>query len=257
MQGYNLRKGTIPGYSHTKKKKNNQDACAANEIKIAGREYRFGVVADGCTGAPGSKTEVGSILITQFITSEILLILSTGAKLADLPQILFPRCIGFFRSIAGSTVMGNPEVMWEFIRKNLLCTIFGFLADETKLIIFNAGDGMVIVNEDIRIVDQDDIPNYLAYHLVDRTILGKSVERLQANFDVTTYDLADVRRFAICTDGLTREIKKNDSRIDDLNGIWEYESSARAGLQWWLNIQSADNGCFEDDCTIVAVERLG
>lgn len=256
MTELNLRKGTIPGYSHTKKKRNNQDACVVNKTKIADQEYYYGVVADGCTGAPGSNTEVGSILITQFIASETLLILTSGVELVDVPRILFPRCIGYLRSIAGSTVMGSPEIMWEFIRRNLLCTIFGFLANDSQLIIFNAGDGMTIVNDDINIIDQNDVPNYLAYHLVDRTIMGKSIDRLQSNFDVVAYDLVSVRRFAVCTDGLTREFKKQDLRIDDLNGIWEYEPNARAGLQWWLNIQSADNGCFEDDCTIIAASRL-
>ena len=161
MKGFNCRSGTVPGYSHTRKKKNNQDSCVTNEVMIAGKEYIFGVVADGCTGAPGSKTEVGSILVTQFIVSEISLILLTGAKLEDLPQILFSRCIGFFRSIAGSTVMGNPEVMWGFIRKNLLCTIFGFVMDDKRLIIFNAGDGMTIINDEIKIINQNDVPNYI------------------------------------------------------------------------------------------------
>jgi serine/threonine protein phosphatase PrpC len=257
MEEYNFRSGTIPGYSHTRKKKNNQDACALNKTTISGKEYFFGVVSDGCTGAPGSKTEVGSILITQFIVSEIFLILSTGVKLEDLPQILFPRCIGFFRAIAGSTVIGSPDVMWEFIRKNLLCTILGFVMNESKLVIFNAGDGMVIVDNDIRIIDQNDVPDYLAYRLVDRTILGKSVDRLAVNFEVNIYNVSDVNRFAICTDGLTRELKKSDTHIVDLNEIWKYEPTAKAGLQWWLNIQSADNSCFEDDTTIIAFQKLG
>ena len=253
MEQFMYRSGTIPGFSHTNKKKNNQDYFAVGEAGIAGEEYLFGVVSDGCTGMPGSRTEIGSILISQFIVSEILLILSSGARIEDLPGILYPRCIGYFRTIAGSTVMGGPEIMWNFVRKNLLCTIVGFAMNREELVVFNSGDGMMIFNDEITVIDQDDVPNYIAYHLVDKTILGKEVERLQTSFDVSLYDASKLSRFAICTDGIVEEEVKEPGVV---NGIWNYEPGAKAGLQWWLNIQSVDNGRFRDDCTIIAVNKI-
>ena len=252
MKNLIYRNGSAAGQAHLRKRKNNQDAFAIGETIVNEKEYLFGVVSDGCTGRAGSRTEVGSILVTRFIRSEIPLILAAGISIEELPAALFPRCIGFFRSIAGTTVIGNPEIIWDFISKHLLCTIIGFVMNDEKLLIFTAGDGTFIVNREITVIDQNNTPYYPAYHLVDRKILGSTAQLLPQSFEICTFPAETVKKLAICTDGINDELE-NDGLIE---GIWCYEPEAKGGLQWWLNIQSGE-GRFRDDCTIVAVKRIG
>lgn len=254
MRGFRVRAGSVLGYSHRLKSINNQDWYTVGEVTIHDKEYIFGAVLDGCTGKKGSKTEVGSILLSDFIGSEIPFILSANTPLVNLPGILYQRCLGYLGSIARSTVMGLPEVMWNFIEKRLLCTIVGFVMNRKSLVTFSAGDGMIIFNDKVHTIDQDNKPLYPAYHLVDRSILGDAVDTLVNNFVVSFECVDGLKRFAVCTDGLTSEWKKDPHIIEK---AWSYEPQAKAGLQWCLNKESSDNGRFSDDCTIVAVEYVG
>ena len=134
-----------------------------------------------------------------------------------------------------------------------MATILGFVMDDQKLIVFGAGDGMVIVNDEINAIDQNNRPIYIAYHLLDREMLEKGVaDSLPDCFNWSIYSTQETQRFAICTDGIEDMWKKDPKSI---NGIWDHEPNAPKGLQWWLKIGSNGNH-FGDDCTIIAGDRI-
>src|SRR3989338_2658044 len=251
MGEFSVRTGTVMGSAHRRKGINNQDCYVVRAVEISGQRYHFGAVLDGCTGRKGSKTEVGSILLANFIASEIPLILAAKTPPAHVPAILYQRCVGYLGSIARSTVAGSPEVLWKFIEDCLFTTVLGFLSTREALITFSAGDGANIVNDEIRVIDEGQSPFYLAYHLIDRSMLPHDIV-LPDTFQVETFAAGDVRRFAVSTDGIRAELTRDPGILEE---IWNYEAEAPAGLQWWLHRESNLNGRFSDDCTIIAFAR--
>jgi|SRR3989344_2829615 len=245
-----FRGGSVMGYEHARLGINNQDAHMAGEVTLAGRRYVYGAVLDGCTGKKRqSRNEVGAVLLSAFLGSEIPFLLSAGTPLPALPDILYQRCLGYFGQIVRSTMVGGAEQMWNFVQKHLLCTVIGFIVDAEHLVVFHAGDGAILVNSDALILDQGNRPKYLAYHLVSRDILGAAAKLLPASFETEVYETGPMERFAVCTDGFVEPFAAGRLAPD---GIWEYEPEARGGLQWWLNLRHGE-GLFEDDCAIVAL----
>lgn len=247
-----IRAGSVTGYAHREKGINNQDAWMQFQTTIAGTNYACGAVFDGCTSrqdGKGSHNEVGANLLAAFFKSEIQLILAAHTPIIDVPSVLYQRAIGYLGTIARGTAVGVPELMWDFIRTHLMCTALGFISDGVDLVTFSAGDGLIAVNDHVQQIDEGNKPVYLAYHLVDRRLLGDFVP--PDTFDVSTVKMAEIKRFAIATDGLGAELKKDTTFA--IGGIWDYEPNAKAGLQWWLNKASNDQRRFSDDCTVVAL----
>ena len=253
MDGYIVREGSVPGSAHRRKHRNNQDAHVVHEVRIGDETYLFGAVFDGCTGEKGSRTEVGAVLLSEFFRSEIPLLLSAHTSIEDLPHVLYHRSVAYLGAIARTTTAGDLAATWNFVSKHLLCTVVGFIADSETLVVFSAGDGVILVNDQCHIIDQDDKPAYLGLNLVDRRMIPENVV-LQSSFDLTAFHLYNVDRFAVCTDGLSREMRADPSFVID--GIWGYEPTSKAGLQWWLNKCLNDERRFSDDCAIVEFHRV-
>lgn len=249
---FRVRKGTILGHGHARRAINNQDAVMLGGLSVGETRFHYGAVLDGCTNkvVSGSRNEVGATLLSIFVVNEIHLMLQAGTAIHYIPANLYQRCIGYVNTVARQTVVGNPEHMWEFIQRFMLCTVLGYVMDETTLYVFNAGDGCIFYNNEVEIIEQNDMPQYLAYHCVDKSILGSAAAALESSFTLRTYSVTDMRRFAIGTDGIKDLYKKDPGAID---GMWDYEPHARAGLQWWLNLRGRESA-FEDDTTVIAMQ---
>ncbi len=253
MDGFFARSGSVLGHVHRRKGINNQDAIIAPQtIQVGDTSFSFGAVFDGCTGGKDSKhsrNEVAAILLSAFVASEAPLILASHTPLSEFSDMLYNRIVGYLGSIARSTVMGSPDTVWQFVQRHLLSTVLGYITDGSELVVFCAGDGVVLVNGEPTVIDQNDQPMYPAYQLLDKRLLGGI--SLPDSFETVTLSLNDIDRFAISTDGIK---KCALAKPDFMEGIWSYETSARAGLQWHLNI-GANESLFEDDCSVVAFAR--
>lgn len=257
MEGFFYRAGSVPGSMHRLKNINNQDSFCVRESVINETQYLYGVVCDGCTGRRRSRNEVGALLLSQFICSEIPFILASHTALPYVPDILYNRVVGYLGSIMRSTVMGSPETLWLFIETHLLTTAVGFILDSRTLVTFSAGDGIIFTNDFHKIISQNNRPFYPAYHLVDRAILGDVAQELPDSFETSVLHGVSVpQKFAICTDGISQELERDPEFFQQLPCIWEYESAAKAGLQWWLNGESRESGRFSDDCTVISVKKI-
>lgn len=252
MEQLFVRGGSTQGFAHRNKHINNQDSWMLGGIVMGESLYQFGAVFDGCTGKKGSRNEVGSALLAAFFKSEIPLILQAHTPIDDVPNILYQRAVGFLGSIARSAVAGGPDETWSFVESHLLSTVIGFLTDGQTLVVFVAGDGVLVINDKFTVIDQENKPKYMAYHLLDRRRLPSGLI-LPTSFDVLPIQLASVTRFCVSSDGLSEEMRRDPGFVTD--GIWEYESTVRAGLQWWLNKESMEANRFSDDCTAIAFER--
>lgn len=255
---WQYRSGSILGYGHLEKRINNQDSFFLDGWRSdSGKSYVYGVVFDGCTNLDPKKqktkrtrNEVGAVLLSDYFSSEIPIILAAGNLVQDVPQILYHRCIGHLGSLARMSTAGSPQKMWKFIEDRLMTTVMGFIMDIEKVVIFYAGDGMYVVNDKIY-AKRHKAPHYLAYHLFDRNMLPADYE-LPQNFNVESYATNDIGYLLIATDGLVQE--SDEKNHETIQQIRCYESEASAGIQWWLNINSSE-GLFKDDTTIIELRR--
>lgn len=244
MQGFRVRSGVISGRDHRIYYQNCQDALAVREITIAGQEYIIGAVSDG--NGEALHSEVGANLLTQFVVNEVPLLLAGEVPIDEIPSALYPRAVGYLRSVASSMYFTNPKELVAFVKEHLLCTLLGFVISAQQGVIFSAGDGVVVVNEEVNLIDQGDEPTYLGYHLVDRRFLQETASSLPQAFDVWALVTADLQRLAIATDGLTRE-------PDLLDKIWGFTHPR--GLQRTMNVWSKKEKRFWDDAAMIVLER--
>lgn len=260
---FHLRKGSVAGTRHKRKGINNQDFIGTHVFELEGSAVIVGVVCDGCSlqHAPkSSRNEVGASLLGHFALNEIELLLRAHVPPTELGRALYARCISYLGTIVRFSVSGDALRSWRFIETHLLATIACFVATEERLIVLSgAHDGVIILNEDIITIDQGGAPLYPAYHIVDRRILEERAPGLvlPVEFEVHSLPLAQIVRFALATDGLA-DLKgplgtPKSVRPEDLEGIFKYEMSAPAGLQWHLNKRSLEGNGFEDDTSVIAL----
>ena len=247
-----VRCGSVIGEGHIQKHFNNQDAYMSGMFEFENKRYFFGAVFDGCTGKKGSHTEVGANLLASWLRSEIPFLISAHIPMEEIPQTIYDRTVAYMGSIARLSVSSGPAEMSEYVQRYLFCTIIGFIMDEEEIITFAAGDGLIVWNDNVTVIDQNNAPLYPAYHLIDRSILGDLEPKLPKGFKEDIFSVRETARFAVITDGLTKPLQRDASLLD---GFFEWEREHPSGLQWFLNVQARQNKVFSDDCTAVTLER--
>jgi len=260
-----VRKGTKHGSKHIQLGFNNQDAVVLESFAIPafGKRYHVGIVSDGCTGAPGfSKTEVGSNLLTAYAFGRCQELICASVALPDIPRALFQMCTEFLRDMANKVMPSNilwsyaPEIKpylkedrlaWNsttrFRTDYLSATLLGFITDEEQLVIFSAGDGIIMVDSELKVIDQDDKPDYPAY----------SINNPGKGFETAIYDMKKVRRVVIGTDG-PKDLMKNPEFVEQL---FSHLPGQIMGLQILLNVTyQSQSHLMMDDCTMVTLQRV-
>jgi len=239
---FRVRTASIIGSEHQRIQINNQDGFATGEVEIQNKRYLWGVICDGCSA--GTRNEVGAALLSNYLCEEIPYLISAGSNIVDIPDKLFISGLGYLRSLAAHTAMSSFQKQVSFIENHLLCTVIGFITDYEGCVFFNAGDGVVLTNNDIYRIDQNNRPLYMAYHLLNKSVLNIT-EPIPFSFENNIFQASGLERFAICSDGIDESIASE---------LWGHEHVL--GLQRRLRVlrlQGVAN--FSDDCTVIAVEE--
>lgn len=256
------RRATVQGTKHVQLGINNQDAWLMEEFDLPalGRRYRVGIVSDGCTGLPAfSRTEVGSNLLVLFAYARIQELVCARMALEEIPRTLFHAIIEFVRRLSNDVVprgihWGYPMKLngthadrenWSstmrFRTDFLSATLLGFVSDGERVITFTAGDGILIVNDEVRVIDENDHPNYPA----------SCVNAPGIGFDVRSYAIGQVRRLAILTDG-PKALVSNPAFVDSL---FAHAPGNPMGLQFLFNVTRGNAPeKMTDDCTAVTFQ---
>lgn len=256
---YTLRHASALGSGHAKKQTNNQDACLTQEFAVSGRTYRVGLVSDGCGGLPAySHTEVGAHLLVLTALARIQALIGAGHQTAAVPGPLFHQLIEALRMFGhivtpAGTYLPYPGQLpqrerfrsdWtafeRFMGDYLAATLLGFIDDGTTLTTFTRGDGVVIINDAIEVIDQNNQPDYLSI----------SVDRPDGGFAVNTYPSTDIRRVVIATDGLVPLLATPDGLAMLLDKPNPFGLHGNANL---IRRRHADR--LTDDWTLAVLER--
>lgn len=236
---FRIRTGGIIGSEHQRRQVNNQDGYATGRMN----NYLWGVICDGCSA--GLHNETGAILLSRYLSREIPYLISSGSTVHEIPDQLFIAGLGYLRSLASHIAMGDIREQVDFVKNHLLCTVIGFVMDEKYCVIFNAGDGVFIVNDEIYRIDQGNTPLYMAYHLLHKDILKNPKSPLPLKFDARVFAMGDIDRFAVCSDGFQENI---------VDQIWRHASPLGLGRRLRV-LRLNKKAIFSDDCTIIVVEK--
>ena len=81
----------------------------------------------------------------------------------------------------------------DFVRDTFLTTILGCLITEEVTTVFSAGDGVIVVDEAIEVINQQNAPHYIAHHLY---------KGITYPFQVRTYASKQIQRTLLASDGI-------------------------------------------------------
>lgn len=243
MKLFNLKAGSIPGKDHLFRQANCQDRYRWTSFEVEGKFYQAGIVCDGCGSADGS--EVGAALLAEFGVAELERLTGRGVPLAEMPGELYRASLHFLKQLACLVLGEKPssERTVEFIGRYLLATVLGFVVGEEETLLFAAGDGLIIVNDELEQRDEDNRPSYLAYGLLAPEQL--TAPTLRQGFDFRLLPTASIERLAVWTDGFDTALRGE---------IWNL--GGPRGLQRKLNVWGKGKR-FADDTTGITLERRG
>jgi hypothetical protein len=244
---------------------NNQDAVLVQEFGIPqwGKTYQVGLISDGCSGLPVfTHNEVGANLMVVNCLGRIQELIVGGAGMQEIPVPLYHSVIDFMRNLANTIMPAN--VHWpynvqfpaahafrttisstkRFTLDYLAATIAGFVDDGETLVVFRADDGIVAVNDDLFVVDQNNQPDYPAL----------SVNTPGGGFKTSVYASADVPRLLMATDGL-KPLTEGEFGVPGVFFAGDPENPM--DLQTTLKIFRKEHGeKVGDDCTVLTRERI-
>ncbi len=164
---------------------------------------------DGCSSGIDSyfaATLFGKILAKIFTTLPYPQAIGFDSELAATPKVMEFVCQSFFKEL-------SQAKNFLFLERNeLLSTLIVavYKPESKELSIMAAGDGVYSVNDENTIIDQENKPNYTAYHL------DKGFETWYGQETILKH-YTEVKNFAISTDGAESFAK--EALTDDANGF--------------------------------------
>lgn len=255
---YVMRSGSKHGTKHARLGINNQDARVSQFFTVpafANKQYHVGLVSDGCTGNPlVSHTEVGAHLLSLYAYRRIQELICAKVPMEQIPMVLYPSLTEFMLDLTTKVMPQHVVFNYPFpIRKRehytgqaifrtdfLAATLLGFISDGTDLTVFSAGDGVILINDNLTVIDQNDEPSYPVI----------SVNQPGKGFVTQSYRMSDVERVAISSDGL-KDLLQNAVFRNELFG---HKPDQVQGLQTLLNLTSINSPeLMQDDCTAVTL----
>lgn len=233
MENTQIHAGQIMGRDHLLRQANSQDGYTF----IQTEQYIVGIICDGC--GDGKHSEVGAKLAANYLAGQAADLLSVGQRIEEIPDLLYPCMVQYLEDLISLT---QPRDRLAFLREHLLFTIVGVILSADDGVIFTAGDGFYAVDSDICQIDQNNEPVYIAYRLLDPTMLnGLSVPD---RFEVQ-HIKADWQQVMISSDGFETNL---------FSEIWGL-AHPRA-LQRKLNYWSNQEHRLRDDTTLIAIEKV-
>ncbi len=244
---YRVHSGLIAGREHILEGRNCQDALYTLTCKCQGRLYHVGVVADGCSA--GKHSEVGAQLAVRFIAEDVRRLLQHDVAFSALPGMLFGDLVHFLKEIVAAYHFVTPGDLVAYVEDYLLFTVIGYVVsegDQQQMLVFAAGDGIVILNEQRYLLDQQNAPHYVGYQVIERSYLRSDAPTLSEGFEL--YQLPpgeELIRLALGSDAWLTEQPLLDQ-------VWS--NRGRGELQMRMNAWSNARH-LRDDASLIVVER--
>jgi len=155
-------------------------------------------VMDGCSSAKDSQFAAALYAKSLHKSSRMLPQMKAIMEDFDLKTMALEAIAEFFFKQLFEDLR-RAKKLFFLEREELLSTIVLLVIDKKKrtACIKMSGDGIFAVNDEITEVDQNNIPNFLGYHL------GASFEDVK-DTEIQTWSFKEVRDISISTDGIDK-----------------------------------------------------
>lgn len=243
---WTVNTASVIGTNHIWDKSNRQDFVVTSEKD----GYIYGVVCDGC--GSGRNSEFGACLIGNIVLRRLM---TYGGIYFEKDMINHMRT-----SLQVQLILALEGVLFymladerdcdtkvKFIENYLLSTFLFFIADcgSGEVIVGSCGDGIIVTDNDVRIIDQSNMPHYIAYNLVPKQYL---VAHELTGITVSLLS-SDVKKIVIATDGVQPVLNSE---------AWQqvlYGTTGRQ-LQRKFNVFQTKDKLFDDDASCIVLEKV-
>lgn len=160
---------------------NNHNSCEDSVfVDDANEDVIYGVIADGCS--TGIKSHFASQVIAYFVQLQQESDVTSDSFVMALYEFLY-----------------EVKGLFKFSEMNLLstCILFSYHKPSKSLRIRSFGDCVYYVHDREIIVDQNNKPDYMGYHIGDTY---SQFEAYMEKYPMSEY--TNVERFMICSDGI-------------------------------------------------------
>ena len=223
----------------------NEDALVSFEI---GDCISISAVMDGCSS--GKESQFASALLVKAINKAMHVLQDLGNddpldlsaySSAELGEAL----LGFVYMEVGE-IKEHLHLETEEILSTLLLAVYHSGRDQLWINV--SGDGIFGVNEHVTVIDQNNVPDFMGYHL------GHLTFEQWRNLHTKTFEYSKVDRFFLSTDGL--------EKIRPIKNIELTNESIRKALidpahlpleEHYLEFMSANSCLALDDIAVVRV----
>lgn len=199
-----------------------EDSVYVNETE----SFIWGCVCDGCS--TGINSHFASQLMCYFVRD-------IGVSCTTEQALMY--YVFKLRSIMNSLNLTDLHLLST-------CIIFKYDKQKKILTVLPIGDGVYYVNDKEYVIDQGNIPDYLAYHVQESFIDFKS--------KYLSIEYEDVNSFQICSDGIKSfsisQFESSDVHPDILLKIPFSENY----LQRMFNVLTKKKWTIADDLSIIS-----
>ena len=209
---------TQQGVEHKLDNQNNQDAVSI----LINDSYLIGVICDGCSSTHNnlqdaiSNNEIGAKLIGYTIMQNVERIIRNREVddlfLTELSNSVLHK----LQEIVDIFCEEDEEKKEIFIYDFLMSTIIGFIVTEDKYIIFRSGDGIIGINGDIQILEEET-GLYFGEKLLYKCCPNKYPSNSQRSDlkVISSGKTSEIDNIFLATDGFYEIVKNNKEALID------------------------------------------
>lgn len=210
---------------------NTHNSCEDSVFVDDVGDTMYGVIADGCSS--GIKSHFASQTIAYFVQLHQETDVTSNNFIMALYEFLY-----------------EVKSLFKFSIDNLLstCILFSYHKPSKSLRIRSLGDCVYFVHDREIIVDQDNKPDYIGYHISDTY---SQFESYMDKYPINEY--LNVERFMICSDGI-KGIDRGMLQAPQTTNpsiLFYPPTSTNYHIRMWNKLKK-DGFTLSDDLTIVS-----
>ncbi len=184
-----------------------EDFLLQTSIKEMGEKWQIAIVADGCSGGKDSH-------FASTLTCKLMRKVAESERFSQGDFSAKSLGLELLRQFMNELKEVQKQLQLE--TSELLSTLLLMVCNKQQAWVSVLGDGVVAIDGNISIIDQNNIPNYPAYHLND------DEETLQKYLTQNTFESENPNELAISTDGLLSFVSTQNVSRPDSNWLTEY-----------------------------------
>ena len=237
----------VAGRAHRRAGRGSQDAWAS----VCCGDVVAAAVADGCSA--GAHSAVGAGVGARVAAATAARRAAAGADFDTLPAQVLAELIAALTQLARAACVDDEDAA-TFVAEGLLATVQVAVLRGDEACVFGVGDGVVLVDERLVVIDQGDAPDYPAYALFPSMAAPRLV----------VHHVGSLRAGVVLgSDGCRELLARADELLADGRPVGDLaahlaDPRTRTNpslLQKRLFAWAEQRGAPSDDCTLVVLRR--